>query len=192
MAYEHLRDQQKKIRTEDEQQDPLYHKGDKVWLQNKRFRKGTTPKLQPKYNGPYLVEEALPNHTYRLKFKGKTSIENEGRLKLFSPTTSNWGQAPKRREITRQPPRPGPKNNSASNSPPEEERSLSLPPVSESTAQFPSMPADPPATEPELEIEPEEPGLETANESEVENGINGAASTRRRRAPRAYDDYVLY
>jgi len=113
-AHEYLRHQQGLIRTSDEQQAPRFQVGDLVWLQNKRFKKGTTPKLQPKFTGPYTVEAAMENHTYKISSRGKTSVENESRLKLYSPTTSEWGQAPKRIEPTRQPPRPGPKKSSPS------------------------------------------------------------------------------
>jgi len=65
-AHEYLRHQQGLIRTSDEQQAPRFQVGDLVWLQNKRFKKGTTPKLQPKFTGPYTVEAAMENHTYKI------------------------------------------------------------------------------------------------------------------------------
>jgi len=40
-------------------------------------------KLQAKFVGPYLVVEALPNHTYKVERSGQVSIQNEICLKLY-------------------------------------------------------------------------------------------------------------
>ena len=64
IAHELLRNQQQEVRTADNTEPLLFKKGDLVWLENKRRKKGENPKLQPKYVGPYEVKEARLNHTY--------------------------------------------------------------------------------------------------------------------------------
>ena len=73
-AHEVLREQQMKIREEDSEESPLFSEGDLVWLVNKRRKKGETPKLQPKYVGPYTILQSFANHTYKLERQGQASI----------------------------------------------------------------------------------------------------------------------
>ena len=56
-------------------------------MNNLAKKKGVNPKLQPQFNGPFLVKNAYPNHTYRLD--GLKNIINESRLKLYrvNPST---------------------------------------------------------------------------------------------------------
>ena len=61
---------------------PLFAVGDLVWLKVKRHPKGTTSKLQPKWQGPYEVLEAYENHTYLVDLHSRQSVENESRIKL--------------------------------------------------------------------------------------------------------------
>ena len=63
-AHEKLRAQQLLLRTGERQEAPLFKAGQLVWLKTKRFSKGQSHKLQPKYTGPYEVKEAARNHTY--------------------------------------------------------------------------------------------------------------------------------
>ena len=66
-AHALLQDQQVKIRQEDDEEPPLFATGDRVWLENKRRRKGENVKLQAKFVGPYEVLEVLGSHTYRIE-----------------------------------------------------------------------------------------------------------------------------
>ena len=50
-AHDFVRSRQEEIRAEDQQAPPLFSAGDYVWLKAKRHPKGTTPKLQPKWQG---------------------------------------------------------------------------------------------------------------------------------------------
>ena len=62
-AHEKLRAQQLLIRSGDRQEEPSFKAGQLVWLKTKRFSRGQSHKLQPKYTGPYEVKEATRNHT---------------------------------------------------------------------------------------------------------------------------------
>ena len=195
-AYEQLRDRQLATRTADEKSEPVYSVGDQVWLKNFRFKKGTTPKLQPKFTGPYVIEEVRGNRTYRVSCKGKTSVENEDRLKLYSPTTAGWGQAPQTTEITRQPLRPGPKKKKKRNSfIPEEpmrtetKRDPVVQPETpvESTVPEASLQVDP---EPANSPPPEAEGSGTPMPSDPEPLAGGRP--KRDRIPKQYPDFVLY
>ena len=209
-AHDYLRHQQSQVRTADKQAAPLYKSGDLVWLINKRYRKGTTPKLQPKYNGPYKVIQTFDNNTYQLELKGKKSVENESRLKLYSPATAHWGQAPEIPEATRQPPRMGGRTRNArpSNGPSPEE--LILPDVSprelenrlEADSSSEKDSENVSANEEENAMETESPlseNEETNNllpeETTPPVPVSNEASkktARRRTAPSRLNDYVLY
>ena len=195
-AHEYLRNQQQLIRTEDPVAEPLYKSGDLVWLVNRRFKKGTTPKLQPKYNGPYKVIQVFENNTYQLELNGKRSVENESRLKLYSPTTASWGKAPERQEVTRQPPRMGgtrrPKPRKESPSSLDEFNLPELPtpevPHCEEAASLEDT--DPP----EPLTSQDEPTEDLHNESATSQGPvaePARRSGRSREAPRHLSDYVL-
>ena len=84
-----LRNFQYNQRQEETEEPNLFVAGDQVWLKNHQRRKGENPKLAAKYFGPCLVIDVLPYHTYRVRYKGKESIQHEHRLKLFVSTTSN-------------------------------------------------------------------------------------------------------
>ena len=102
-AHALLRDQQLEIRTEDAEEPPLFQPGDLVLMRNFRRKRGQCQKLVPKYVGPYVVQDALPNHTYRVTMDGKSSVQNEQRLKLFRDCRSTAGRAPVLREPIRRP-----------------------------------------------------------------------------------------
>ena len=89
-----LQEKQVKVRQEDEDEPPLFAKGDMVWIENKRREKGENPKLQSKFIGPYHVLEAWRGHTYKLERLGQTSTQHESRLKPYRPCPEATGQAP--------------------------------------------------------------------------------------------------
>ena len=95
------------IRTADRQEEPSFKKGQLVWLRNKRFSKGKSQKLQPKYSGPYSVVEVGKNHTHVIEQHGRLSREAETRLKAYIPAQHEEGRAPNLVEPTRQLARPG-------------------------------------------------------------------------------------
>ena len=106
-AYEFVRSKQENIIKTDDQFEPKFKTGDRVWMKADRFRKHTSVKLQPKYYGPYNIVEVFKNRTYKLEQEGKLTLVNEDKLKLHSPATVGWGVAPSKQEPVRQPPRPG-------------------------------------------------------------------------------------
>jgi len=73
---------------------PLYQVGDWVWMVNYRRRRGQATKLQPKFVGPYVVVEAMPNHTYKLERSGQVSVQNEARLKPYWASPGAAGATP--------------------------------------------------------------------------------------------------
>lgn len=107
LAHELLRGQQQQIRSADNQEEPLFKVGDKVWLQAKRFSKGKAKKLQSKYVGPYNIQGVNQNHTYVIELKGRQSTESESRLKRYLPAVHPEGRAPVLCEPARQPTRQG-------------------------------------------------------------------------------------
>jgi len=106
-AHQFLRDKQFSLRTADSEEPHLFAVGDKVLIKNQRRVKGVSPKLMPKFVGPYIVTKSFPNHTYLVEAGGKMSVESEQRLKLFIPPSSSRGQAPQLLEPARQPSRTG-------------------------------------------------------------------------------------
>ena len=106
-AYEKLRNQQQETRTMDTQEPPLYEKGNLVWLKSKRYKKGKTSKLQPKYVGPFKIMEVFSNHTYSIKKNEKESVEHESRLKPHFAAKDSWGRAPNTQEPARHPTKQG-------------------------------------------------------------------------------------
>ena len=74
VAHAALREQQRVIRQEDQEEPLLFSPGDMVWLENRRRRKGENPKLQAKFQGPYTVIRSWSNHTYQIERSGQTSI----------------------------------------------------------------------------------------------------------------------
>jgi hypothetical protein len=84
-SQEILRDMQQQIISSNSNLSPLFKVGDRVWIDMKgRHKKGQTAKLQPKYRGPYPVIEVSDNGTYVIEQNGKSSRENESRLKLYT------------------------------------------------------------------------------------------------------------
>ena len=86
---EQLRSQQTVVRQEGSDDPPLYMRGDLVWLRSYYRKKGVNPKLSAKYVGPYIIQEALPFHTYRVEKDGKTSIQHEARIRLYVEGSNN-------------------------------------------------------------------------------------------------------
>jgi len=73
---------------------------------NYRRRRRQAAKLQPKFVGPYVVVEAMPNHTYKIERSGQVSIQNEARLKPYWTSSDAVGEAlpllePRRQTTTR-------------------------------------------------------------------------------------------
>ena len=93
-AHEMLRTEQQEIRTEDNEEPPLFAVGDMVWLENRRKKRGDSAKLQSKFVGPYEVLAVFANHTYQIDRLGQQSIQSECRLKLYAPCIEPSGQAP--------------------------------------------------------------------------------------------------
>ena len=93
-AYEMLREKQWQVRREDSEEPPLYQARDWVWMVNHRRRCGQAAKLQPKFVGPYVVVEAMPNRTYKIERSGQVSIQNEARLKPYWASPDTVGEAP--------------------------------------------------------------------------------------------------
>ena len=107
LAHTMLRDKQLEIRTADRQEKPSFHTGQLVWLKTKRFSKGKSQKLQPKYTGPYTIVEVGNNHTYLVEQHGRRSREAESRLKAYIPAGHEEGRSPNLVEPKRQLARPG-------------------------------------------------------------------------------------
>ena len=93
-AHDKLQAQQLLIRTGDRQEEPSFKAGQLVWLKTKRFLKGQSHKLQPKYTGPYEVKEAARNHTYVIEQNGHHSREAESRLKAYHSAENPAGKIP--------------------------------------------------------------------------------------------------
>ena len=102
-AHDKLRAQQLLIRTGDRQEKPSFKVGQLVGLKTKRFSKGQSHKLQPKYNGPYEFK----NHTYIIEHNGRQSREAESRLKAYHPAENPAGKIPTLVEPHRQRERKG-------------------------------------------------------------------------------------
>ena len=101
-AHDKLRGQQLQLRTGDRQEEPSFQAGQLVWLKTKLFSKGQSHKLQPKFTGPYVVEEAARNHTYVIEQNGRQSREAESRLKAYNPADNSAGRIPTLVESNRQ------------------------------------------------------------------------------------------
>jgi len=61
---------------------------------NYRRHRGKAAKLQPKFVGPYVVVEAMPNHTDKLERLRQVSVQNEARLKPYWASPSVAGEPP--------------------------------------------------------------------------------------------------
>ena len=101
-AHDKLRGQQLQLRTGDRQEEPSFKAGQLVWLRTKRYSKGQSHKLQPKFTGPYVVKEAAKNHTYVIEQNGRLSREAESRLKAYNPAENPAGKIPTLVEPNRQ------------------------------------------------------------------------------------------
>lgn len=101
-VHEALRCQQREIRSAKNEEPPLFQPGEKVVMINHKRRQGEMGKLQPKFIGQYLIQEAYANHTCRLEHKGRQTIQSEGRLKPFTYCPITTGQVPKRVEYCSQ------------------------------------------------------------------------------------------
>ena len=71
-------------------------------MRTKRFSKGQSHKLQPKFTGPYVIKEAARNHTHVIEQNGRLSREAESRLKVFNPAENPAGKIPTLVEPNRQ------------------------------------------------------------------------------------------
>ena len=165
-AHETLRQQQMKIRQDDQEEPLLFAQGDLVWLQNRRRKKGESNKLQQKFVGPYQVTEAYSNHTYKIERQGQSSVQNELRLKLYHACAAEPGQAPTSLEARRRPNMKGAIR--------QKEREKLLEEIDIST-EFPAVPEpnSETATEPGPPVT--EPAAEPAAEPAVATGPRVAA-----------------
>ena len=102
-AYGALREQQRAVRHEDQEEPLQFSPGDMMWLENRRRQKGKNSKLQAKFQGPYTVVQSWANHTYRIERHRQTFIQNECRLKAFRPCSEEVGRAPVLLELNRRP-----------------------------------------------------------------------------------------
>jgi hypothetical protein len=89
-AYDLLRLQQMlPPRSADCEDDLFFKPGDLVLVARKHKKKGVNPKLQSKFEGPFVISEAFGNGTYKVTGRGTV---NECRLKLFTPCPDPEGQ----------------------------------------------------------------------------------------------------
>ena len=72
MAYAALREQQRAVRQEDQEEPLLFSPENMVRLKNRRIRKRENPKLQANVLGSYTVVKFWPNHTYQIERYGQT------------------------------------------------------------------------------------------------------------------------
>ena len=148
-AHETLRQQQMKIRQDDQEEPLLFAQGDMVWLQNRRRKKGESNKLQQKFVGPYHVIEAYSNHTYKIERQGQSSVQNELRLKLYHSCTAEPGKAPISLEARRRTNMRGAiKQREREKLAEELDMPTEFPTIPEPTTEAATEP-EPPATEPE-------------------------------------------
>ena len=90
LAHELLRSQQlRSMRTPNNEEDTLFSPGELVLVERKRRRRGVNPKLQPKFEGPFMVKKAFGNGTYKIQGRGTV---NECRLKLLHRCPDVEGQ----------------------------------------------------------------------------------------------------
>jgi len=61
---------------------------------NYRRRRGQAAKLQPKFVGPLVVVEAMPNHKCKLEHSGQVFVQNEARLKPYWASPGAAGGPP--------------------------------------------------------------------------------------------------
>ena len=84
MVGERLREHQKEEPRVDDCEEPAkFRVDDKVWLKSFYKPGGRGTKLLPKYVGPYTITAVLPYQTYRMTRNGKTSVQHEGRIRLY-------------------------------------------------------------------------------------------------------------
>lgn len=103
-AAHHLLQKQQNETVGGDRGEPLrFMKNDLVLLENRRRRKGESSRLHPPFMEPFIVKEAYNNHTYKIDKQGQTSVQNEGRLKLFRPSNGPKGQTPVTKAMVRQP-----------------------------------------------------------------------------------------
>ena len=101
-AHDKLRSQQPQLRMGDKQEESSFKAGQLVRLKTKRFSKGQSHKLQPRYTGSYEIKKAARNHTYVIEQNGRQSREAESRLKAYNPAENPAGRIPTLVEPNRQ------------------------------------------------------------------------------------------
>jgi transposase InsO family protein len=204
-AYDTLREKQANIRLADHQQPPAFEVGDQVWLKNKRHKKNTTAKLQPKWIGPYKILEANSNHTYLIELHDRRALEHESRLKLYVSATQSWGQAPRIPETLKQPTRTGyPRENCGKGPKTEEETPYSPDKLQEMMEIIYRKPME--NSESGVTVAPKEVKQESLEEPDVivseqeiaSTGNNNIPNTetenlkRTRKLPEKFKDFVVY
>jgi hypothetical protein len=89
-AHDLLRSQQLlPLRSADSEEELMFQPGDLVLVGRKQKKKGVNPKLQTKFEGPFVIKKAYGNGTYKVEGRGTV---NECRLKLFTPCPDPQGQ----------------------------------------------------------------------------------------------------
>ena len=70
----------------------IYQRGKPVWLFNSRRQKGRSPKLQNKWDGPYLVVEKLSDLVYAIQRnpRNRLLVVHHNRLKPFYGEVDSW------------------------------------------------------------------------------------------------------
>ena len=167
-AHDLLRTQQmlppRSANCEDE---PLVNPGDVVLVGRKHKKKGVNPKLQSKFEGPFVIKKAFSNGTYKVMGRGTV---NECRLKLFEPCPDPEGQAIEPAQTL---PEVGPD-------------SVLVNEPDRWSSAFSDVPAGEPLTT-ELETDP---NAEPCQLDEARLPVGRQRRTRK--IPSRFDDYVVY
>ena len=161
--------QQLPCRSSDTEDGSLFKEGDLVLVEKKHKKKGFNPKLQPKFEGPFLIKKVFTNGTYKVSGRG---VVNECRLKLFTPCPDTDGQ-PVEAVDPEVGPDPGLPNIGLNPVPPTE-LDTETPTMSETPSADDSIRVD-------VSIQPDSPVV-------VPEGRN----KRRIRRPPRFDDYEMY
>jgi transposase InsO family protein len=72
-----------------------FHEGDLVWLFNRQRKKGRCPKLQPSWEGPFVILPMINDVVYRIQRHPRVLMLESGELfssnesRYFSPETNN-------------------------------------------------------------------------------------------------------
>ena len=65
--------------------DSKFEPQDKVWFYNPQRKKGKNPKLQCKWEGPWIIVKRINDVIYRIQRDRKFKVVHRNRLALWSP-----------------------------------------------------------------------------------------------------------